>query len=49
MLFGDGLIQSLGLFFCAEVNVDCLGVGVCAVNGIAEVKDELFQRRRVLM
>ena len=40
MLFGDGLVQSPGLFLCAEVDVDCLGVGICTVYGIAEVHKE---------
>ena len=40
MLFGDGLVRSLELFFCAKVDVDCLGVGVGTIDGITEVHDE---------
>ena len=39
MLFGDGSVQSLGLFFRAEVDVDCLGVGIGTVDGIMEVQE----------
>ena len=40
MLFGNGLVRSLGLFVRAEVDVDCLGMGVGTVDGIAEVHEE---------
>ena len=40
MLFVDGSVRSLGLFFRAEVDVDCLGVGVSTVDGITEVQEE---------
>ena len=40
MFFRDGLIRSLGLFFCAEVDVNCLGVGVSTMDSIVEVHDE---------
>ena len=40
MLFGDWSVQSPGLFLCAEVDVDCLGVGIRTVDGIAEVHEE---------
>ena len=40
VLFGDCMVQSLGLLFHTEVDVDRLGVGVSAVDGITEVHEE---------
>ena len=40
MLFGDGLVQSLGLFFGVEGDVDCLGVGISTVDRSTEVYEE---------
>ena len=40
MLFGDGLVWSLGLFFGVEDNVDCLSLGISTVDGSNEVYEE---------
>jgi len=35
VLFVDGSVRSLGLFFRAEVDVDCLSMGISTVDGIS--------------
>jgi hypothetical protein len=39
VLFRGGSVRSLGMFLCAKVYIDCIGVGVITVDGIAEVRE----------